>query len=56
MGEIRLKIPDTLHFQLKLEAGKRGKRLPDFITRILRDYTTHMRNTEVSEKELNAKR
>jgi len=51
MGEIRLKIPDTVHFQLKLEAGKRGKRLPDFITRILRDYIAHMRNTEVSKEK-----
>lgn len=46
MGEIRLKIPDTLHYQIKIEAGKRGKRLPDFITKVLRDYIVSIRNTK----------
>ena len=37
MGEIRLKIPDKLHRDLKRQAALKEKRLPDYITFILRN-------------------
>jgi len=51
MGEIRLKIPDTLHYALKVEAGRRGKRLPDFITKVLRDYIVAIRKNQAKITE-----
>ncbi len=49
MGEIRLEIPDTIHRALKMEAGSKGLRLPNLITRILRDHVVNRHNAETSK-------
>ena len=50
MGEIRLKIPDTLHESLKARAAINAKRLPDYITAVLRNHIVEIQRREFEDK------